>query len=925
MVRNILWLFIFPALLSGQHGTFQECWSHVQRAFTAGAASEAHAMLQYMEDEFVSEELFTERAFQRRFLPARALLQIEFGEFAEAAQNLQNFIATLNPPRRQRAWAEWTLARIAHQNGEQDIAEQRYRDFIADYNDLSEFWLAQWFLADLLEQQGHHQSSLELRRKIADDTQAPDHLRQQSALKAATLAIQQNDPDLALEILQTLAWQRAGFPETAMLANIAFRLQELLRSSGQYQKALTCAHWIEPKSLLLEKQKSYLQQIREQWQRASNGWAKHAPIWQNHLERRLRIAEVWMDAFADTPDYTGDWIIAKTGAFLAVERPWLAMGILDVLENIEDIDLETHREAHFLRIHALQDINHWTAADLCAEEYIEKWPNDQRIPDIVFAIAKGWHGRGEIVEALQRLQHLRQSYPEHPSAASWKFHHARWLGKNGQIDAAMKIFSSFHEAFSASPLLPVAMYLAAEYALLYQDEKYFQEFAEQLNKAIHPEHSLQPYRHWLILRHAHFQDQKPDFVRQLDYFNKQYPEHPLWADAWNLHGDYHYANGEWEQALNSWQKISFDHGQAWHHAIFQRIQLHYQREQWSTCVSLLQRYRERFSQPEYPPLQATAILHWLGRLIEEPAAVDPATTELKQFLHLWRNSPKIEDILPVLKKLQRAAAEHSSEFDWESWFNPQLENAFSTEQWTWWSRLILFQSTAKNLSENMREGYYLRIAGLVPKENLDARGLYHVGQVLIQSQFPDAEQYHQSLRNRFPHCPWIPDALFSLADWHHRDDPSAAFHLWNQLSTQFPGHPLAYKAQWQMADAEYRQGDLNSAKSRLETIISERQTAAVLKARSWQLLGKVAEKSDNPEEAIHCYHRVLTLFPGFAEITQSSFLNLLELYAQQNNYSAMEGLIDWLDSTNLNFASDWTKLIQQHLPVESPLTPSDQS
>jgi outer membrane protein assembly factor BamD (BamD/ComL family) len=128
-----------------------------------------------------------------------------------------------------------------------------------------------------------------------------------------------------------------------------------------------------------------------------------------------------------------------------------------------------------------------------------------------------------------------------------------------------------------------------------------------------------------------------------------------------------------------------------------------------------------------------------------------------------------------------------------------------------------------------------------------------------------------------------------------------------------------------MANAEYQQDELKTAISRLENIINERHTAAVLKARSWMLLGKVAEKNNSPEEAIHCYNRVLTLFPGFADIAEATLRNLVEIYALENNYPAMESLLGWLETSSLHFAHQWKQKIRQRLPAELPEKQSEQT
>lgn len=917
MGRTIVCFFFLPALLFGQNGTFQECWSHVQKAFTIGAASEAHAMLQYMEAEFSDEKLFTDNAFQRRFIPARALLQIEFGEFHAASRNLEYFIQKLGPPARQRAWAEWTLARLAHQTGDFEKAEEGYRQFITDYRELSEFWLAQWYLAELLNQKEALHHSLETYRGIAEDASAPQHLRQQSALRAATLAIQNNDPGLAFIILQSIQWQQAEFPEAAMLANTAFRLQEMFRTSGQFHHALECSRWIAPKDLLIQKQSSYLSQLREQWQRANSGWARHAPLWQNHLERRLRMAEAWLDSFNQSDDYTGKWILSKTSAFLAIEQPWLALGKLDVLNNLKGLDGELHREAKLLRIHVLQEIQNWILADQYAESFLKKWPDDPRIPDILFALAKGWHGRGELTEALFRLEELRRAYPDHPSTALWKFHHARWLCENGQIDSALQKFSLLYQNHSSHPIMAVAMYLAAEYALLYQKEDYFQTFTNHLGNAIQSDHPLQPYLRWLKIRHAHLQDRQQDFIHHTRAFTLDYFGHPLWADAWNLHGDFHYERGEWGKAIDSWERITADHGEAWQHAIFRQLEVYFHKEQWLTCIVLLKNYRSQYPRTHTIPPQAMATLHWLGQLMDRPAITNDAVGEFLQFLNSWKNSPHIEDFLPTLQTLKRSTENAGSIFNWEPWFQSQIQKAISEEKLTWWSRLMLLESEVNPLNNHRREGYFLRIAQRTDIEHLDARGLYHVGTMLMRSHFPEANRYLHHLSKRFPNCQWIPNAKFELAKWYHNENTDKSLQFWDQLVTQFPMHPLSFEAQWELAKFEFKNKDSNSAISRLESIIRERQTPAELKARSWKLLGDVALKAQKHDEAIHCYQRVLTLFPGFTETAEAAIANLLEVYTLENNYAAIKSLIDWIEAANFTFADQWGEKIRQTLSMQN--------
>lgn len=255
----------------------------------------------------------------------------------------------------------------------------------------------------------------------------------------------------------------------------------------------------------------------------------------------------------------------------------------------------------------------------------------------------------------------------------------------------------------------------------------------------------------------------------------------------------------------------------------------------------------------------------------------------------WRESMSLDDgwlLITLLRELRDGLSDDGQ----CSWILAATDEAMYSGELTWWSRLRMYSLVTQPVTEAYREGVLLELAMLVPKEKLDARGLFQVGKTLMESGFPESGEYLRALLSRFPHCDWVPESLNLLGGDLRNRDPVEAKRYWERLIHQFSGHPAANEGRIGLAWLGLAEEDFADARSLAQQLISERTVPPAIKAEAWLILSNVAKHEMNWREARHCLRRILNLFGGF-EQTVFAAVKLLEVVDEHDPPEQNPGLV----------------------------------
>lgn len=862
-------------------GTFEEAWQSFRSAARGGQWALAESLIRQLEGEFQGDRLYEAEAFQRAYLPLRALVLMEQQQFAEAEGVLIRFTQTAAVPNRQVAWARFSLARIAQADGRSSEALARYSDFAGNHPELTEAHLARWYIAELQHKQGDSRAALQSLTELLSEPSAPIHLREQAQLRRIQIAVQAENIEACMEYLPDLDQRPVGFPEQLQANFTALELQNFLRAQGHHKAALKASFQIRDYPLLLEDFQSYLTGLQQNWTLQAAHWRRQAPIWGQHLQRRIETAAASLDALRKMEPYTLPWLMGRGLSFLEAGHPWLADRLFERLSHqiyAEDCGTPTPSYAAdllYLKILCRQEIRDWNQANAHIETFYLTFPDDKRLPDVRFAQARGESLQGNYLAAAEQLDYLISDYPSHNEQLSWQWMRAQVEAQLGRIDSALEQYRTIQHRFAEHRMTPYILLSAAELAQTYNNHPEAHYFLDALESQLSPNNPLRPYGHWVRLQLC-FGDAEPArFIGLRDQFLNQWPEHPLQPELINLAGDHQFQRCNWPEALSWYRRIEAEDVQQHEYARFQQVALFRQTGQPEEAWRLLKAYTHAAMQdgPKERLQEAVFTMNRLAALVDQ---VEPWRNQLDQLIHALGNSLAIDDFSPFLTAWQQTfAADIQPNF--ETWMQETEIRAKADFDWAFWSRLQLFKHRFQSGDESTAaEAMLLRVYSLAPVEALDAQALYRIGSVLAQQDFDTGPELLESLIRRYPRSQWTPRALKSLAE-HHGPQSWRARSWWTDLTQQWFGTEEALWANLELARIEASEADWDSAIQRLGDLIDNRQAPANLRAHAWKKRAQSLVGSRQIVEAIHHYQRLYTLFPQYHELCQEAYLSAAQL------------------------------------------------
>ncbi|MCC5835521.1 MAG: tetratricopeptide repeat protein [Opitutales bacterium] len=870
-----LFVLVFPAFAQGA-ATLEEMWQHFRTTARNGDWVAAGQVMYQLDAEFSGDRLYEAPEFQKAYLPLRALVLMEQQRFNEAENGLLQFKQTEGVPQRQVAWARFSLARIAQADGRTDQALERFTAFANQHPELTEAQLAQWFIAELKLNTGNSRAAMDLHSKLSSEPSAPVHLREQARLRKIQIAVQNEDLAACLEYLDDLQLELSNFPERLQANFTALELQQFLRSQGQHKAALRASMQIKDYPLLLANFADYLASLRQNWTVQGTHWRRQAPIWGQHLQRRIELAENSFASYAQMEPYTFPWLMGRGLSFLESGYPWLADRLFEHLRRLSerpdsDASIGKHSaDLLYLSILCRQEIRDWSLANERIENFYRKFADDPRLPDVRFAQARGASLQGMPDVAYVQLNHLIEDYPQHSERISWLWMRAQVEAELGKVDQSLASYDSIHRQYPEHRLIPYILLNAAELALARHYEREAHALLDALESRISSDHNLIPYSYWIRLQLHFLNPEAAAFNALRDQFLLQWSGHTLEPELLNLAGDRALQEGHWQQALSWYQQIHPENALAFEYALFQQVTIFRKTEQADRAWALLSEYSERAIQGE-PQQRLQEAIFTLNRLSTAVSREQQWRQQLEQLIYHLGNQQAIDDFSPFLQAW-RQSLEQDPELNFESWLKRTEIEAEANYNWSLWSRLQLFKHPYNPDSEaSAAEAMLLRIHLNTPTEALDAQALFRIGAVLADQQFDEGIELLKSVVRHFPRSHWTPRALKALAE-HRSSTPWQARRWWNQLEMHWTGTEEALWATLELAFIEANESDLNSAIDRLGKLIERRNAPAQLRAKAWYHRAEFLAQSGLPTEAIHHYQRLYTLFPQFTELCEKAYL-----------------------------------------------------
>jgi tetratricopeptide (TPR) repeat protein len=385
-------------------------------------------------DHWYGEEPETrENDFREKQLRLWGLAALQAGLNEKGEALLLSWLDENPSPAKYHAFIRFQLASSLAYTGKLDEAVSQWNAFIKENPDLPETALVHWKLADYrISQSQWLDGEAQLQSALAHP-HLPASGRALVKAALAILAINRDNNQIALDWLLSMD---AGLPvEKLWQALVAPSLASRMMAQDHSAEALRITSWFT-QPMVLEKDLSRL--LNGKKARSS----LRQKVWDAHWQQQADLIEASIRKSIASGDLESSQYRLKLSSLrqcdMARHSLVLAQALLESALPVADSLRSTAYSEAIKSCHVFQD---WIQADTLANAFLEAFPGHPDLPDILYLQAKSAAGRGETENALNRIDRLIDSYPNHRSLLRWKLSEAAWTLEDRRAADAWELYS----------------------------------------------------------------------------------------------------------------------------------------------------------------------------------------------------------------------------------------------------------------------------------------------------------------------------------------------------------------------------------------------------------------------------------------------------------------------------------------------------
>jgi TolA-binding protein len=806
-VASVICCLLLPMALPGQG--FSDTWHLAQSALAARRVDEAAAHLRRLEDVFGREPAYLDPSFQGRFLPVRALVWMAAGAWREAAGAWEQWLAMAPHEPRAAARAWYALGSCRQQAGDMEGARVAWTACGERYPAQPEAARATLQRAALAEAGGATAKAIDLLDQLLARSKLSPALRRDGRNRQLRLYVAAGRwPELAALLRQL---EHTGEPVAPADRNrAALAMLATAMDAEDAVSALTAARHVHPL----------------------------AP---------------------GDPDPA--WRLAQARAFLQAQRPREAATVFAAILATAPHAATAQAASHGC-ILALQELHAWEQAEARVAEHAARWPDDARIPEIQFLLARGWRIRGEPEHAEGMLRALHARHAGHAAAAFWELERGRCLADLGRIDAAFAVWESVAAGAQAAAVLHARL-AGAETALAHRRWPASRVWTAAAAADPRTPAAVLPLLGWFDLRADFGAGQLAAMAAAAGTWLERHPTHPLRHPVALLRCEALASLGEWTAALRATHTLADAPGplraQAAQHAARALQALGRPGE---AALRLEQYFAD--TQAGLTPLLADAVRLYAATA-QAAGREAPAAEQLRQLAAHCGADPQATAWDVVVQAWERIDPQAGAALD-------AMEHAPGARG-TLWCRLLGRRICALERAGQMTraETLALMLGETLPPEQLDADGLLRVGRAWLAASMPAAADYFQAILRRYPDSPAAAAAHNELAALAvSNGQPEVAARHWQTVIREWPAAGEAIGARLALADhlLDAQRGD--EAAALYQVVLTARTARGAAHARALFGLGRIAEHGGDRPAALGAYRRLTALYRAWPEWSEAA-------------------------------------------------------
>lgn len=874
--------YVYPALLAvvSLQGVLplRDQWRAGCDALGAGESQRALALFREFDHWYAAEPAVAEPDFQESRIRLWALAALEAGSLEEAAGLLERWLSENPDQQRFRAFLRFQLAELHRALGRPDRVEIHRQQFLDDHPELPECILIHWSRADEALAHKDTKAARSHMAAVLHHPGLPPSGRSLAGAAMAAIELAEGNQMAALEHLAAPDADKADPVLEFWRGLMAPSLVQQLLAAGLPEPARTAAGWFDKPDNL----RDGLRAFRKSLPAGGTGSGIRQSIWNGRWSAQLHQLEAALQQVSENLDDIDPLYALRLRALLQTKasRDAAILGRA-LVESPHLIGPVLRAEAYKGVIEACLQLSEWSKADAYARDFLDTYPDDPALPDILFMNARTAAARKDWPAALDQVSLLIGRYTSHPAVLSWKILQATWLLAAGHPAEALQVLQACTDGTPPAwqPFLQFQMGRCREALGELDAAGHLYRSVAGLDEA---PSSLRESAHTALLK-LHLRRLDADaFTEDLAAYRTSWPDGMNRLLVENLAGSFHRQTGNIERAVDTFKRVAEESHPA---AAFARSQL-----------SAM--YRES---DDMAALRLHA-LDWVSAALSDGSSMPP---EPFLDLQLYRRSTNRQALPDATVGLLLDAIEAGNprlpanaildllRLDWETiriaasadepgireWVESQA-NAFHAEGN--WPAYSVYQLYAARLYEeagrrDSADARRIQVLQSVEPAVLGESALFTVAGTAQAYDFPEQRELLERFLIRFPHSRERPGALFLLADVLRSDgDVHRANSLLQEIRSAWPDSGIHKDACLRLAVWQIEDGAHEAALDVLATLLEAPRLPPEMTARALLLRARADFHTARAERAALDVFRILALYPDFHDITDSAVGLLLE-------------------------------------------------
>ena len=687
---------------------------------------------------------------------------------------------------------------------------------------------------------------------------------------------------------ESLALVVAEFPhmdqmlQIATFQTLALQLGSNFLEKGEYRKAIAALQRVWNHDRLIRYQEDRLTELQDALG-AAEAQPKSDPYRKFQLKQMIAKVKRELENLDKIQNFDSALRLRLATAFQAMRRYREAALIMEDMLDVMPPD-PVVESASLGLVQCWSAIDRWPKAIEAAQTFQKKFPNSKQLPMVMYLEGIAQQRMNDQEAAIATFELIRKKFPESSFAAR-----AMFMAGFSQLLAdknkdAIKTFEEFPEAYPKADLAEAAAYWRGmAYSLDKQFPKSREVFDDYLDR-----YKDGSYRGLAVFRKAYAAQSMRDYktsIRELNDYLKKYPGHESNDEALVLLGDALMDQGQIEQGIAAFKRISPDDKKFFEEGWFKV----------GKAYKLLEepgKMRAHFEQfvKEHPrsPRVAEAI-YWIGWTYLQDKDIDKAREAYWNAISEYGDDATIrsvDDLFPALQKLYGGDEEQPK---YIARLRDLRETADADKKpilamRALWAQALLFKKSDPAKANEL----LLDALSRAEVSTTNPLLLADFAQALQQAgRADDAERMWRDLVKWNPRATQKDDAFAALGMIEaKRGNEKAALEYFDRFEKETFGSMIFGKVMLAKADLLIARGDPDAARKALESLLASPYSAGQEKAEALYRIGELYMKEKKYALAIPYFQRIYIMHGRWHDWVAKAYLGSGEAFEQLKDTTA---------------------------------------